>query len=281
MFGKIFTKLSTYFLGELVSRFENRFKNFSKVLTYANINEDPTTYISNSLFASFLLFLFLEFGTILMMIRLNIMFGLFSFLITILLSFTFAGLVFILFCKYPYYVLESKKKEIDYEIENSIRHLSVLEDKSLTIKDILNILLKLENNKLLSEEAQKILTLSSINSNIKDTLRQVIKETYSELEKNFFRRLIDVIDNKDQIGKVVNEFLESLEQLRKEASEQKKSSINLLFEVNIFLFFFVIILLTSLFLVSLDQQTIRSLLMFIAIVFPIVEFVLVVILFKG
>ena len=281
MFGKIFTKLSTYFLGELVSKFENRFKNFSKVLTYANINEDPTTYISNSLFASFLLFLFLEFGTILMMIKLNILFGLFSFLITILLSFTFASLVFILFCKYPYYVLESKKKEIDYELENSIRHLSVLEDKSLTIKDILNILLKLENNKLLSEEAQKILTLSSINSNIKDTLRQVIKETYSELEKNFFRRLIDVIDNKDQIGKVVNEFLESLEQLRKEASEQKKSSVNLLFEVNIFLFFFVIILLTSLFLISLDQQTIRSLLMFIAIVFPIVEFVLVVILFKG
>jgi len=281
MFGKIFTKLSTYFLGELVSRFENRFKNFSKILIYVNINEDTTTYISNSLFASFLLFLFLEFGTILMMVRLNIMFGLFPFLITIILSFTFASFVFILFCKFPYYLLESKRKEIDFEVENSIRHLSVLEDKSLTINDILNILLKLENNKLLSEEAKKILTLSKINSNIKDTLSQVIKETYSELEKNFFRRLIDVIDNKDQINKVVNEFLESLEQLRKEASEQKKSSINLLFEVNIFLFFFVIILLTSLFLISLDQQTIRSLLMFIAIVFPIIEFVLVVILFKG
>jgi hypothetical protein len=281
MFGKIFTKLSTYFLGELVSKFGNRFKNFSKILIYVNINEDTTTYISNSLFASFLLFLFLEFGTILMMVRLNILFGLFPFLITIILSFTFASFVFILFCKFPYYLLESKRKEIDFEVENSIRHLSVLDDKSLTINDVLNILLKLENNKLLSEEAKKILTLSKINSNIKDTLSQVIKETYSELEKNFFRRLIDVIDNKDQINKVVNEFLESLEQLRKEASEQKKSSINLLFEVNIFLFFFVIILLISLFLISLDQQTIRSLLMFIAIVFPIIEFVLVVILFKG
>jgi len=281
MFGKIFTKLSTYFLGELVSKFEGRFHNFSKVLTYANINEDSITYISNVSFISFLAFIFLEFGTILMMVKLNILFDIFSFLITILLSFTFASLVFILLCKYPYYVLESKKKEIDYELENSIRHLSVLEDQSLTIKDILNILVKLEHNELLSEEAKKILTLSSINSNLKDTLRQVIKETYSELEKNFFRRLIDVIDNKDQIGKVVNEFLVSLEQLRKETSEQKKSSINLLFEVNIFLFFFVIILLTSLFLVSLDQQTIRSLFMFIAIIFPIVEFILVVILFKG
>ncbi len=280
MFGKIFTKLSTYLFGELVSTFENRFKNFTKVLTYANINEDAITYLSNVLLTSFLLFLLIEFGIILVMVKLNILFNMFSFFITLLLSFTFASLVFILLCKFPYYILESKKKEIDFELENTIRHLSVLEDKALTIKDILNILQKLENNKLLSEEAKKIITVSNLNLNLKDTLRQVIRETYSELEKNFFRRLIDVIDNRDQIGKVVSEFLTSLEQLRKEASEQKKSSINLLFEVNIFLFFFVIILLSSIFLIPLDMETIRSLLMFIAIIFPIVEFVLVVILFK-
>jgi|GEM_PF-1046125 len=280
MFGKIFTKLSTFLFGELVSTFENRFKNFTKVLSYANVNEDAVTYISNVLLISFLCLLFIEFFIIFLMVKLNILFSLFSFVVTLVLSFTFASLVFILLCKYPYYILESKKKEIDFELENTIRHLSVLEDKALTIKDILNILQRLEDNKLLSDEAKKSISVSNLNLNLKDTLRQVIKETYSELEKNFFRRLIDVIENRDQIGKVVSEFLTSLEQLRKETSEQKKSSINLLFEVNIFLFFFVIILLSSIFLIPLEQETIRSLLMFIAIIFPIVEFVLVVILFK-
>jgi archaellum biogenesis protein FlaJ (TadC family) len=189
-------------------------------------------------------------------------------------------MVFLLLYKFPYYILESKKKEIDVELENTIRHLSVLDDDALSVNDVLNILLKLENNELLTEEARRIITLSGINSNLKDTLRQAVKDTYSELEKNFFRKLIDVIDNKEKIGKVVSDFLITLEQSRKEASEEKKSRINLLFEVNIFLFFFIIILLTSLFLVTLDHNTLRSLLMFIAIIFPIVEFILIVILFK-
>jgi len=280
MFGKIFTKLSAYFVGGVVCKFENRFKNFSQVLSIANIGEDVSTYLSNILFISLLTFIILEFTMILVMVKLNILFSLFSFFITIMISFTFGCMVFLLLYRYPHYILDSKKKEIDFELENTIRHLSVLDDDVLTVKDVLILLSSFEQNKLLTKDAKKIISLSNLNYNLKDTLRQVIKETVSELEKNFFRKLIDVLDNKEKISKVVSGFLDDLEESRKVATEEKISRINLLFEVNVFLFFFVIVLLTSLFLVSLDQATLKELLMFIAIVFPIVEFVLIVILYK-
>ncbi len=280
MFGKILTQLSSYFVGGIVSKFENRFKNFSQILNYAGMGEDVNTYLSNILFISLIVFIFLEFTMILVMVKLNIMFSIFSFFITIMISFTFSGMVFLLLYRYPHYILDSKKKEIDFELENTIRHLSVLDDEVLTVKDILVLLSSFEQNKLLTKDAQKIINLSNLNLNLKDTLRQVVKETVSELEKNFFRKLIDVLDNKEKIGTVVTGFLDELEESRKVATEEKISRINLLFEVNVFLFFFVIVLLTSLFLVTLDQKTLKDLLMFIAIVFPIVEFVLIVILYK-
>ena len=280
MFGKILTQLSSYFVGGIVSKFENRFKNFSQILNYAGMGEDVNTYLSNILFISLIVFIFLEFTMILVMVKLNILFGIFSFFITIMISFTFSGMVFLLLYRYPHYILDSKKKEIDFELENTIRHLSVLDDEVLTVKDILVLLSSFEQNKLLTKDAQKIINMSNLNLNLKDTLRQVVKETVSELEKNFFRKLIDVLDNKEKIGKVVTGFLDELEESRKVATEEKISRINLLFEVNVFLFFFVIVLLTSLFLVTLDQKTLKDLLMFIAIVFPIVEFVLIVILYK-
>jgi len=280
MFGKILTKVASYFMSGLVSKFENRFKSYSQVLNYAEINEDVNTYLSNILFISLLLFILLEFTMILVMVKLNIMFSIFSFFITIMISFTMGGMVFLLLYRYPHFILDSKKKEIDFELENTIRHLSVLDDEVLTVKDILILLSSFENNKLLTKDAKRIIAMSNLNMNLKDTLRQVVKETVSELEKSFFRKLIDVLDNKDNISRVVKEFLEDLEESRKEATEEKIARINLLFEVNIFLFFFVIVLLTSLFLVNLDQVTLKNLLMFIAIVFPIVEFILIVILYE-
>jgi len=280
MFGEIITKMAAFFFKDIIKRLKPKFMNLGKVLEYTNINEDSVTYISNILFISFFILVVIEFILIYLMINLSIYFSPFTFLVTIFLSATFGAMVFLLLYKFPYYLLDSKKKEIDFEIEQSIRHLAVLKDDKLTISDVLNILTNLENNKVLTLETQKIISISNLNNNLKDTLKHVVNTTYSELERTFFRKVIDVLDKKEVLTKVVMEFLNNLEQSRKELSEQKKSRINLLFQVNIFLFFFIVILLISIFLVPLTQITIKNILLFIAIVFPIVEFILIIILYK-
>lgn len=189
-------------------------------------------------------------------------------------------MVFLILYKFPYYLLDSKKKELNLEVERSVKHLSVLKDEKLTIKDVLVILQNLEGNKILTIEATRLLTLSNLNNNLRDTLLSAINKTYSEAEKNFFFKLVDVIDKKDTLSNVVMDYLGSLEQSKKEINEQKKSRINLLFQVNVFLFFLIIILIVGLFLVPLSQESIKGIILFISIVFPIIEFILIVVLYK-
>jgi len=280
MFGKVITKISSYFFKDLVLKLEHRFKGLSLVLNHTNINEDTVSYISNILFISLCFIFILEFFLIFLMLKLSIFFNFFSFIVTIFVSGTFGVMVFLILYKFPYYLLDSKKKELDIEVERSVRHLSVLKDENLTIRDILVILQNLDGNRILTVEAKRLLTLSNLNNNLRDTLLTAINQTYSESEKNFFFKLIDVIDKKDTLSNVIVDYLGSLEQSKKEINEQKKSRINLLFQVNVFLFFLIIILVVSLFLAPLSQESIKSIILFISIVFPIIEFILIVVLYK-
>ena len=280
MFGKAITKISSYFFKDLVLKLEHRFKGLSLVLNHTNINEDTVSYISNILFISLCFIFILEFFLIFLMLKLSIFFNFFSFIVTIFVSGTFGVMVFLILYKFPYYLLDSKKKELDIEVERSVRHLSVLKDENLTIRDILVILQNLDGNRILTVEAKRLLTLSNLNNNLRDTLLTAINQTYSESEKNFFFKLIDVIDKKDTLSNVIVDYLGSLEQSKKEINEQKKSRINLLFQVNVFLFFLIIILVVSLFLAPLSQESIKSIILFISIVFPIIEFILIVVLYK-
>jgi archaellum biogenesis protein FlaJ (TadC family) len=281
MFGKLFTKISTFFFKDIILKFKNKFSNFNKILGAADINEDLSTYLSNIIFISFFLFVVFEFLFIYLMILLNIYFNILSFIITVFLSFTVSSMIFFLLYKYPYFIVDSKRRKIDDEIGHSIKHLAVLNDENLTVKDILIFLTSLENNKLLTEESKKILSISNLNNNLKDTLKSVVNNTYSDLEKNLFRKLIDVLDNKEKLNDVINNFLIEYDKSKKEINEQKKSRINLLFQVNIFLFFLVILFLITIFVVNLDQKTIKDLLFFVAILFPIIEFLLIIVLYKN
>lgn len=280
MFGKVITKISSYFFKDIVQKLEYRFKDLSLVLEHTSINEDVVSYLSNILFISLYFTLVLEFFLIFLMLKLNIFFNFFSFIVTIFVSGTFGVMVFLILYKFPYYLLDSKKKELNLEVERSVKHLSVLKDEKLTIKDVLVILQNLEGNKILTIEATRLLTLSNLNNNLRDTLLSAINKTYSEAEKNFFFKLVDVIDKKDTLSNVVMDYLGSLEQSKKEINEQKKSRINLLFQVNVFLFFLIIILIVGLFLVPLSQESIKGIILFISIVFPIIEFILIVVLYK-
>ncbi len=280
MFSKFLTKISSYFFKDLIIKLKPNLTGFEKVLSYTEINEDTVTYLSNILFLSLFSLIIIEFGLIFLMIRLNILFNLLSFFITIVISFTFSFMIFLLLYKYPYYLLDIKKKKIDEEFTRNIRHLSVLKDENLSIQDVLNIFKNLENNDLLSKEARKIISLTKQNHNLRDTFKAIISETYSEVEKNFFRKLISVIDKKEDLNQVVSDFLNSLEQSRKEISEQKKSRVNLLFLISIFLFFFFIIILILIFMTVTNLSLLKEMLMIFAIVFSIVEFILVLILFK-
>ena len=280
MFGKFTSKISSFFFKDIVLKFKFKFKGFSLVLEYTEINEDVVSYLSNILFFSLCFMLILDFFFIFLMLKLNIFFNILSFVVTIFVSGTFGVMLFLILYKYPYYLLDSKKKELNIEIERSVRHLSVLKDDRLTIKDILKILHNLEGNKILTIEIKKILTLSDLNNNLKATLLSAVNSTYSELEKKLFSKFIDVLDNKETLSKVVNDFLVNLEQSQKEYSEQKKSRINILFQTNVFLFFLIIIMLVSIFLIPLSQEVIRSTILFVSIVFPIIEFILILVLYK-
>jgi archaellum biogenesis protein FlaJ (TadC family) len=182
--------------------------------------------------------------------------------------------------RYPYYLVNSQKKELENEIRTSIKHLSALKDKDMDVKDVLLVLQKLEFNYILTKDCTKILSTSDLNRNLRGTLEYVCGHTYSELEYDFFKKLIDVLDGRKELPQIVEDFLESLEQSIKEKNEQRKSKINLLFQINIFLFFLVFILLFSIFLTPFYIEDIKTLLLGIAIVFPIIEFVLIIVLNK-
>lgn len=280
MFSKFLTKISGFFFRDIVVSFKDNLKGFEKVLDYTGINEDSVSYVSNILFISLFFLIIIEFSLIFLMIKLNILFNLLSFFVTVFISFTFSFMIFLLLFKYPYYLLDGIKKQISDEFDKTIRHLSVLRDEKLTINDVLNVFLNLENNEILSKEARKIISLTNYNHNLRDTFKSIISETYSEVEKNFFRKMIDVIDKKEELNQVVIDFLTSLEQSRREISEQKKSRVNLLFLMSIFLFFVFIIILVILFFSFSDYFFLKDALLIFAIIFGVIEFILIFILYK-
>ena len=280
MFGKMLSKISLFFFEDFVKLFDFDLTKFEKVIKYTEIDENSVTYISNIMFLSFIVFVIFEILFIFVMVTVNIYFNLLSFIVTIFLSLTISLLVFLLFFRYPYYLLKIKKNEFDSEIERSIKHLAVMSTKNTTLIDVLNLLKNLEGNILLSKESKTILTVSNLNHNLKDTFNHIIKTTYSKLEKDFFEKLILVNDGKADLNDTLNDFIDNLYKSRKEQNEERKSKINLLFQVSSFLFFFVIILLFAIFLVPFDQESIKQVLYAIAIIFPIVEFILIIILYK-
>jgi len=229
---------------------------------------------------SFIIGVGLEFLMIFVMIKLNIFFTIFTFILTVVIAFTFGAFIFIILYKYPQYIIDSNKKELEDELETSIKHLSVLQDPNLTVKDVLILFQKIENNKLLTEESKKILAMADLNNNLKETLIVICSNTYSEQEYSFFSKLIEVIDKKVNLSNVICEYLESTAQIRKEKEEQKRNRITLLFEINIFLFFLIFILIFSVFLMPYYRTAIKNILFIIAIVFPIVELILIIIMNK-
>jgi len=280
MFGKLFSKISLFFFSEVSKILAPRFKDLSKTLAFTNIEEDIQTYLSNILFFSFIIGAILEILIIFVLVKLNILFSLFTFILTIVVSVTFAILVFIILYKYPQYIVVSNKKKIEEELEKSVKHLSVLQDSSLTVKDILFLLQKIDHNQLLTEQSKKIIAMSDLNNNLKETLKYICDNTYSEQEYSFFSKLIEVLDKKSKLVDIINEYLISTEQTRKEKEEQQRSKITLLFEINIFLFFLIFILVFSVFLMPVSKESIKGILFAVAIIFPIIEFILVVILNK-
>jgi ABC-type multidrug transport system fused ATPase/permease subunit len=280
MFGKLFSKISLFFFSEVSKILAPRFKDLSKTLAFTNIEEDIQTYLSNILFFSFIIGAILEILIIFVLVKLNILFSLFTFILTIVVSVTFAILVFIILYKYPQYIVVSNKKKIEEELERSVKHLSVLQDSSLTVKDILFLLQKIDHNQLLTEQSKKIIAMSDLNNNLKETLKYICDNTYSEQEYSFFSKLIEVLDKKSKLVDIINEYLISTEQTRKEKEEQQRSKITLLFEINIFLFFLIFILVFSVFLMPVSKESIKGILFAVAIIFPIIEFILVVILNK-
>lgn len=280
MFGKLFSKISLFFFSEVSKILAPKFKDLSKTLAFTNIEEDLQTYLSNILFFSFIIGAVLEILIIFVLVKLNILFSLFTFILTILVSVTFAILVFIILYKYPQYIVISNKKKIEEELETSVKHLSVLQDSSLTVKDVLLLLQKINNNQLLTEQSKKIIAMSDLNNNLKETLKYICDNTYSEQEYSFFSKLIEVLDKKSKLVDVINEYLISTEQTRKEKEEQQRSRITLLFEINIFLFFLIFMLVFSVFLMPVSKESIKEILFAIAIIFPIIEFILVIILNK-
>lgn len=280
MFGKFLSKISNFFFGEISKYIAPKFKELTKLLAITDIEEDVQTYLSNSLFLSFLFGICLEFLMIFVMLKLNILFSVFSFFLTIIISFTFAVFIFMTLYKYPHYLINSNKRELEEELEISIKHLSVLQDSKMGVKDVLLLFQKIETNILLTSESKKILAMSDLNNNLKSTLKYICNNTYSEKEYDFFSKLIDVLDNKATLSKVISDYLESTEQLRKEREERKRSKITLLFEINIFLFLLIFILIFSVFLMPFYKDSIREILFVIAIAFPIMELILIFILHK-
>lgn len=280
MFGKFLSRISNFFFGEISKYIAPRFKELTKLLTITDIEENIQTYLSNCLFLSFLFGICLEFLMIFVMLKLNILFTIFTFLITITISFTFAGFIFMTLYRYPHYLINSNKKELEEELETSIKHLSVLQDPKMSVKDVLLLFQKIETNKLLTDESKKILAMADLNNNLKATLKQICNSTYSEQEYDFFSKLVDVLDNKATLSKVISDYLDSTEHLRKEKEERKRSKITLLFEINIFLFFLIFILIFSVFLMPFYRDSIRNILFIIAIAFPVVELILIFILHK-
>lgn len=142
------------------------------------------------------------------------------------------------------------------------------------------MLQKIDHNQLLTEQSKKIIAMSDLNNNLKETLKYICDNTYSEQEYSFFSKLIEVLDKKSKLVDIINEYLISTEQTRKEKEEQQRSKITLLFEINIFLFFLIFILVFSVFLMPVSKESIKGILFAVAIIFPIIEFILVVILNK-
>lgn len=278
MFGKIFSKIAGVFFADIAKILSPQFKGLEKTIEFTDINEDLVTYLSNCLFFSFFICFVLELLMVFLLLKLNIYFTIISFLVTIIIAASFAILIFIILYRYPYYIVKSKKKDMEEELDNSSKHLSVLEDKNLTVKDVLLLLPSIEGNKLLTEESKKILKLADLNHNLKSTLKYICSNTYSEQEYSFFSKLIDVIDKKITLSEALTEYLTSIEQAKKEKAEQKRTKINLLFLINIFLFILVFLLVFSIFLMPVYEESIRGLLLAIAIVFPIIEIILVFIL---
>lgn len=280
MFGKVFSKIAGFFFADIAKILSPQFKGLSKTIEFTDINEDINTYLSNSLFLAFLVGFILELLMVYVLLKLNIYFSIISFLVTIFIAATFAILIFIVLYKFPYYIVKSKKKDIETELEISVKHLSVLQDKNLTVKDVLLLLQSIEGNKILSEESKKILKLTDLNQNLKSTLKYICSNTYSEQEYTFFSKLIDVIDKRATLSEAISEYLVSVEQTKKEKAEQKKTKINLLFQINVFLFVVIFLLVFSIFLMPVYEESIKDLLFAIAIVFPIVEILLVFVLSK-
>lgn len=280
MFSKFLTRISKYFFKDLVERFKDNLTGFDKVLNYTDINQDSISYVSNILFLSLFFFIVMEFILIFVMINLNILFNFLSFFITIFISFTFTVMVFLLLLKYPYYILNLKKLKIKEELSRNIIHLSTLKDEKLKIEDVINLFKNLEDNDVLTKEAKKIINLKKESHNLKDIFKIIINQTYSEIEKVFFRKMIKVIDKEEDLNKVIFEFLSSLEQSRKEINEQKKTRVNLLFSISFFLFFCFLIILILIFMTIDNPYVLKEFLFIFGIVFSIIEFVIILVLFK-
>jgi hypothetical protein len=278
--SKIFSKISLFFFKEIVKMFEPKLSGMKRNLENANINQDVVTYLSNTLFISFLFFIVFEFLIIFLLIFLRIYFDFISFLVTIFISMSFTIIFFMMFYKYPQYIIMAKRQKMEKEIQKSIKHLQALKDPEMTVKDVLLILQKIEYNDLLTKESKKVLSMSNLNQNLRNTLEYVGNRTYSEIESEFFRKLRNVLDKKESLQTVLDEFLQNVEQNIKEEKEQRKSKATLLFAVNVFLFLIVFVFLSGVFFVSLKGPMIRQILMAIAFIFPIIEIILIIILGK-
>jgi hypothetical protein len=278
--NKIISKISLFFFKDVVKIFESKLSGLKRSLENAEINQDVETYLSRILFMSFLFFLIFEFLIVFLLVFLRIYFDFISFFVTVFISASFTIMFFLMFYKYPLYIVVSKRQKLEKEIQKTIKHLHALKDPQMTVKDVLLLLQKIEYNDLLTKESKKILSMANLNKNLRSTIEYVGNKTYSEVENDLFRKLIDVLDKKETLQNVIDEFLINIEQTIKEEKEQRKSKATLLFTINVFLFLIIFIFLSGVFFVTTEGKMIKQILMAIAFIFPIIEIMLIIILSK-
>ena len=67
------------------------------------------------------------------------------------------------------------------------------------VYEVLKLISSIEGNYLILEDTKKIISnLSITQNNLRSNLLLLSKNTFSEVEKNFFLKLIDVLDGEEQ-----------------------------------------------------------------------------------
>lgn len=200
--GNVYGKISNFFFNPVSLQYKKRFPSSTEKLRSnllsSGMNILSISYISISLFTSFLLFFI---GSAIGVIT----FYIYSYWCGFLLGLILSILSLLIFYNYPSYLIKKRKRELESEYPFIVNFLASISNSNVTTLGLFQTLLNSKHYKAINVDIKRILNFVMVfNYNLPEALKKVAINNPSPRMRELFYELSQEIEEKKDLKKYLN-----------------------------------------------------------------------------